>query len=95
MYQMAPSQSQIRGSVRTANPSVTTIHRDTGVGILQGAGERKAGELRALIGVEDLRLAETGDRLLQCRDAEVGILPTQKLHLVAMSYGGLGTSGFV
>src|SRR5271154_452035 len=59
------------------HPAATTIHRDPDVGILQGGGERKAGELRALIGVEDLRPAEAGDRLLQCRDAEVGIYRVQ------------------
>jgi len=33
--------------------------------MLQGVGEGKAGELRALIRIEDLGLAEAGDRLLQ------------------------------
>ena len=49
------------------HPAATTIHRDTDVGILQGVGEGKAGELRALIRVEDLRLAEARDGLLQRR----------------------------
>ena len=33
----------------------------------------KLGELAALVGVEDAGLAVTGDRLLQRRDAEVGL----------------------
>ncbi len=55
------------------HPAATAVHRDADVGIVQGVGEGKAGELRALIGVEDLGLADAGNRLLQCCDAEVGI----------------------
>lgn len=55
------------------HPAALTIHRDADVGILQGVGEGEAGELRALIRVEDLRSAEAGDRLLQRGDAEVSI----------------------
>ena len=55
------------------HPAATTIHRDADADFLQDVGEGKAGELRALISVEDLRLAESGDGLLQRRDAEVNI----------------------
>src|SRR5271169_1534662 len=34
------------------HPTTATVHRDADAGILQGAGEGKASELRALIGVE-------------------------------------------
>ena len=55
------------------HPAATPIHRDADVGLLVDVGEGKAGELRALIRVEDIRLAEAGDRLLQRCNAEVGI----------------------
>src|SRR5437660_9749288 len=44
------------------HPAATAVHRD--VGIPQSVRERKARELRALIRVEDLGLAEAGDCLL-------------------------------
>jgi hypothetical protein len=39
------------------------IHRDADASVLQRVCEGKAGELRALIGVEDVRLAEANDHL--------------------------------
>jgi hypothetical protein len=47
------------------HPAAATVHRDADVGLLQGVGEGKPGELRALIGVEDLGLAEAGNRVTQ------------------------------
>ena len=41
--------------------------------VLENAGEVEAGELAALVGVEDLRLAVFGQRLSQGLDAEGGI----------------------
>src|ERR1700684_1035349 len=55
------------------HPAATPVHRDTDVGVLQGIGEGQAGELRTLIGVEDLRSAEARDGLLQRRHTELGI----------------------
>src|SRR6266498_4172478 len=46
------------------HPAATAVHRDANVGIPQSVRERKARELRALIRVEDLGLAEAGDCLL-------------------------------
>src|SRR5678816_1096812 len=40
---------------------------------LKGVGKSEAGELRALIGVEDAGLAVADNGLFQCRNAEVGI----------------------
>jgi hypothetical protein len=57
-----------------SNQPATTIHRHTDVGIPQGVGEGKADELRAWIGVEDLRLAEAGDRRPHQN------LPTEPVH---------------
>ena len=62
------------------HPAATPIHRDADVGLLVDVGEGKAGELRALIRVEDIRLAEAGDRLLQRCNAEVGIIVFESLH---------------
>src|SRR6266851_4541613 len=45
-------------------PSSLAVHADGDAVGLQHAGERRAGELRALVGVEDARLAVPGDRLL-------------------------------
>jgi len=38
--------------------------------IEQHAGERFAGELRTLVGIEDGRFAEPGESLADCLDAE-------------------------
>jgi hypothetical protein len=54
------------------------VHADLdGVGF-QHAGEVGAGELTALIGVEDLRPAEPTQRLFQGIDAEVGVQRVRK-----------------
>ena len=49
------------------------IHGDTDVGIPERAGEVEAGELAALIRIEDLRPAVSGQRLVQGLDAEPGV----------------------
>jgi len=41
------------------------IHRDVDAGLLQSPGEGKAGELAALVGVEDLRHAMPGQSLVE------------------------------
>ena len=53
--------------VHAAAPAV---HGDRDAGVLEHIGEVKAGELAALVGIEDLRLAVSGQRLLQGLDAE-------------------------
>jgi hypothetical protein len=55
------------------HPAAAAIHRDAHTGGYQHAGEGCAGELAALIGVEDLRLAEARQSFLQGRDAKRGI----------------------
>src|SRR5437588_12860345 len=47
------------------HPAALAIHRDADAVALQHIGEGKAGELRTLIGVEDLRHAVAGDRLFE------------------------------
>ncbi len=49
------------------------VHGDRDLGVLEHAGEVEAGELAALVGVEDLGLAVSGHRLVQGLDAEPGI----------------------
>ena len=46
------------------HPATAPIHRDAHVSLDQHAGEIRAGELAALVGVENLRLAVSGQRLL-------------------------------
>src|ERR1700710_295525 len=51
-------------------PCALAVHAD-GDGVAgEHAGEGRAGELRALIGVEDVRLAVTSQSILQGLDAE-------------------------
>jgi hypothetical protein len=50
-----------------------TIHADPDAVGLQHAGEVDAGELAALVSVEDLRPAEPPQRLFQGIDTEVGV----------------------
>src|SRR5215217_8804526 len=52
------------------SPGALAVHADGDTSFEQHAGEVVAGELRALIGVEDLGLAMPGERLLQSLDAE-------------------------
>src|SRR4051794_27202999 len=49
------------------------VHADLDVALLQHANKVIAGELAALIGVEDLRPSEPSQRLLQRLDTEVGV----------------------
>ena len=49
------------------------IHGDRDFSSLENAGEVEAGELAALIGIEDFRFAVFGQRLVQGLDAEGGI----------------------
>src|SRR5450759_4208121 len=51
-------------------PSPFTVHADCDVVIGEHASEGRARELRALIRVEDLRLAVTSQSVLECLDAE-------------------------
>ena len=44
------------------HPAPAPIHRDADAGVFQRVGEGEAGELRALIGIEDVGPAEAGDR---------------------------------
>ena len=46
------------------------VHGDRGPGLLEAAGDLEAGELAALVGVEDLRPAGGVERLIQGLDAE-------------------------
>ncbi|KXN97837.1 hypothetical protein LS48_14620, partial [Aequorivita aquimaris] len=55
------------------HPTPPTIHADADLGVAQHAGEGEAGELAALVSVEDFRLAEPGKRLLQRRNTEPGV----------------------
>ncbi len=56
--------------VHAASPSV---HADLDFGCAQHTGEGIAGELAALIGVEDLGLAETGQRIFQGLNAKARV----------------------
>jgi hypothetical protein len=50
------------------------VHRDADAGRRQHASELTAGELAALVGVENLQLAEPGECLLQRTETERDIL---------------------
>src|SRR4051794_22819957 len=52
-------------------PAPGTVHSDRDLPAAQHVQELGAGELAALIGVEDLRRAEARERLLERGDAEV------------------------
>src|SRR3954454_13745451 len=54
------------------------VHADPDAVGLQHAGEVGAGELTALIGIEDLRPAEPSQRLFQGIDTEVGVQRVRK-----------------
>jgi len=47
------------------------IHADGDRVALQGVGEVVAGELAALVGIEDLMSAVLGERFLECLDTEL------------------------
>src|SRR5271169_2543722 len=51
-------------------PGALAVHADRNAVAGERAGERRTGELRALVGVEDVRLAVTGQSILQRFDAE-------------------------
>src|SRR6266478_9878834 len=52
------------------HPTPAAVHGDLDVCRHQRAGEGRAGELAALVGVEDFWFAEASQRFLQCRHAE-------------------------
>ena len=54
-------------------PATFAVHADGDLVGFEYVDELRAGELAALIGIDDLGLAVAGDRLLQCLDAEVGV----------------------
>ena len=70
VFERAP-QSLDEDVVQATAPAV---HRDTDTGRLQAPGKGEAGELAALIGIENLRLAVAGQRLLGRLDARVRTL---------------------
>src|SRR6202042_2695300 len=51
-------------------PSSLAVHADSNAVVGEHAGERRAGELRALVRVEDVRLAMKGQSIRQRFDAE-------------------------
>lgn len=53
-------------------PCALAVHRDGNLSLFQHGGEVDGGELRSLVGVEDVGLAVTGQRLLDRFDAEIG-----------------------
>src|SRR5205807_7225466 len=52
--------------------AATPVHRNRDARSFESVGERGAGELRALVGVEYLRLPVAKQSLLQSLDAEAG-----------------------
>src|SRR5438105_361103 len=54
-------------------PGALAIHADRYSPLGKRAGERRAGELAALIHVEDFRLAVTSQCIFKCRHAERGL----------------------
>src|SRR5438477_12824901 len=52
------------------HPPAAAVHRDLDTGLGKPAGEGHAGELAALVGIEDLRLAMALKRLFEGRQAE-------------------------
>ena len=52
-------------------PAAFSVHADLDTVVGQRPGEVGASELAALVGIEYLRRAVPGNRLLQCLDAEV------------------------
>ena len=53
--------------------SAPPIHGDRGLRVLENTGKVIAGELASLVGIEDVRLAVSGQGLSQGLDAEAGI----------------------
>ena len=54
-------------------PAALAIHADGDLLAVEDVGERRAGELRALVAVEDVRFAMPRQRFFQRLDAEPGI----------------------
>jgi hypothetical protein len=52
-------------------PGTAAIHADPDQVVRQQASERYAGELAALVGIEDPRTAMSGERLIDCVQAEI------------------------
>ena len=65
-----PPEALDEDVVHAAAPAV---HGDGDIRVLERAGEVAAGELAALVGVEDLRPAVSGQRLGQGLDTEPGV----------------------
>ena len=61
-------------------PSAPAVHADGDLAFDQHASERHAGELAALIRVEDLRLAMAGESVLQRLDAECRLHRDRSRH---------------
>ena len=53
--------------------ATATIHGDAHAGVLEDGGEAEAGELAALVRVEDFRVAVVGQRLVQGANTEPGV----------------------
>jgi hypothetical protein len=56
------------------HPAPSPVHGDADPGLDQHAGEGRAGELAALVGVEDLRFAVSGQRVLQRTQNDASIV---------------------
>ena len=73
-------------------PAPLTVHADSNIVLAQHARERLAGELAALVGIEDVRPPIAAQRLSQGVDAEIGIqgvrhLPGKHLAQVPVDNG--------
>ena len=55
------------------HPASPSVHADLDLSCAQHTGEGVAGKLAALIGIKDLGLAETGQRILQSLDAKARV----------------------
>ncbi len=54
-------------------PASPAVHADGDFLALEDAGEVDAGELAALVGIEDVWFSEARQRFLQCLDAKAGV----------------------
>lgn len=54
-------------------PAPLAIHRNADLSVLEELGERIAGELAPLVGVEDLGLAEASQGVFERGNAEIGV----------------------
>lgn len=74
-------------------PTALAVHADTNAIRLELSGKFAAGELAALVSIEDFRRAATRDRFLQGLDAEIGgqrvrQAPSQNPATVPIDDGG-------